>query len=408
MLDNPYRAGGFLVDSAIGAHAAPSNRAVMPGRELRLDFFRGLALLMIFLDHIPSNVMNWMTIRNFGFSDAAEAFVFMAGFSAALAYGGREAREPFLFTTARILKRAWQLYVAQILLFLLFVAEIALIANSFHNPMFTEEMSITNFFDQPEITVINALLLKFRPTNMDILPLYIVLLGTFPVVLYGLQRKPWWVLIGSFALYAAAKSFDWNLPAWPDGDWLFNPIRWQFLFVIGAALGMRHIPGGPRLEWPWKYKRYLVPVAALFLLASLYIVMSWQFPGLERVIPNKLEAILYPIDKGNEDPFRLVHFFALAYLTVLLVPASARLFETRWAQAVIQCGQHSLEIFCLGLVLSFTAHVALVEISAGLLAQVLVSLVGIAIMLGMGYYLSWYRRTERAATKAKAKQALAG
>src|ERR1700733_5123651 len=104
MLDNPYRAGGFKFDTA----TAPST-PVAAARELRLDFFRGLALVFIFLDHIPSNVMNWLTIRNFGFSDAAEAFVFMSGYSAVLAYSKRLDNDGFFFTMARIWKRCWQL-----------------------------------------------------------------------------------------------------------------------------------------------------------------------------------------------------------------------------------------------------------------------------------------------------------
>ena len=57
------------------------------GRDLRLDLFRGLALWLIFLDHIPANVVNWLTIRNYGFSDAAEIFVFISGYTAAFVYG---------------------------------------------------------------------------------------------------------------------------------------------------------------------------------------------------------------------------------------------------------------------------------------------------------------------------------
>ena len=54
-----------------------------------IDFWRGLALLMIFIDHVPENVFQHVTQKNFGFSDAAELFVFLAGVSVALAYGTR-------------------------------------------------------------------------------------------------------------------------------------------------------------------------------------------------------------------------------------------------------------------------------------------------------------------------------
>src|SRR6185312_10125347 len=49
-------------------------------RDVRLDFFRGIGLWMIFLDHIPHDVVSWLTLRNYGFSDAAEFFVFISGY----------------------------------------------------------------------------------------------------------------------------------------------------------------------------------------------------------------------------------------------------------------------------------------------------------------------------------------
>mgnify|MGYP006144332153 CR=1 FL=1 len=61
--------------------------AIMPRRDLRLDFFRGLALWFIFIDHVPSSSIGNLTFRNFGFSDATEIFVFCSGIASALAFG---------------------------------------------------------------------------------------------------------------------------------------------------------------------------------------------------------------------------------------------------------------------------------------------------------------------------------
>src|SRR5215470_7730134 len=94
-------------------------------RDLRLDLFRGLALWLIFLDHIPSNIVNWVTIRNYGFSDAAEIFVFISGYTAAFVYGREMQKRGVIVASARILKRAWQVYVAHIFIFVIFMAEIA-------------------------------------------------------------------------------------------------------------------------------------------------------------------------------------------------------------------------------------------------------------------------------------------
>ena len=114
-------------------------------RDLRLDLFRGLALWLIFLDHIPSNIVSWITIRNYGFSDATEIFVFISGYTAAFVYGRAMRERGIVVASARILKRAWQVYVAHIFLFVIYMAEIAYVATSFENPLYAEEMGIFDF-----------------------------------------------------------------------------------------------------------------------------------------------------------------------------------------------------------------------------------------------------------------------
>ncbi len=374
-----------------------TERSTPPGpqgrpRELRLDFFRGAALFSIFLDHIPSNALSWLTIRNFGFSDASEAFVFIAGYSAVLAYGRRLEANGFVFVTARIYKRCWQLYVAQLLLFMIFTAQVAYTAEKFNNPMYSEEMGIVNFFNEPHVTLWQAMLLKFRPTNMDILPLYIVLLLFFPFVLLGLKRFPKSMLLISVLGYLAAVRFEWNLPTWPDGVWLFNPLAWQVLFVLGAAAGIAH--GRP---WMRRFRKLGICLAAFYLSFALFVVLTWHFPALENYLPDLLQSALYPIDKTNLSPLRLVHFFALAYLVVLAVPGDSRPLRWRMLRPVVRCGQHPLEIFCLSIFLSFAGHMLLTEWSDALATQIGVSLAGIAVMIAAAYYLGWYRRLERSA-----------
>src|SRR5438128_5039379 len=159
------------------------------GRDLRLDLFRGIALWLIFLDHIPSNVVSWVTIRNYGFSDATEIFIFISGYTAAFVYGRAMDERGFIVSGARILRRAWQIYVAHIFLFAIYMAEISYVATSFENPLYAEEMNILDFMKQPDQTIVEALLLKFKPVNMDVLPLYIILLLLFPAALWLLQLQ---------------------------------------------------------------------------------------------------------------------------------------------------------------------------------------------------------------------------
>ena len=373
----------FTVDPAA---LAPSGR-----RDLRLDFFRGLALWFIFLDHIPSNLVNWITVRNYGFSDAAEIFIFISGYSASIAYGGTMRRSGFRLAAARVMRRCWQLYVAHIFLFVIFTAQIAYVATRFNNPLFAEEMQIVDFLNNPPATLVQALLLKFRPANLDILPLYIVLLLVFPLVLWGLERRPLWVVVASALLYGVVQVTHINLPGYPPGEgWFFNPLAWQFLFILGALLGRLHGSAEPVLP----HDRALLAAALAYLAFAFVVAMSWHIPLLEPLVPHWLGDIIYPISKTDLDPLRLLHFLALAYVTIWFVGAEAPFLAWRVSRLPIWCGQQSLYVFCASIVLSFTGHFFLIEVDDSFLAQIAVSAIGIALMIALAYVLGWYRRAE--------------
>ncbi len=362
-------------------------------RDLRLDFFRGLALWFIFLNHMHYNVLTWATNRNYGFSDATEIFVFISGYSAAIAYGGAMGRQGFVLASARILRRVWQIYVAHLMLFLAFTAEIAFLALRFDNQMFVEEMNVLTFLDEPHVTLIQALLLKFRPVNMDVLPLYIVLLAAFPLVLWAAMRRPLLVMAASLALYLGARRFGWNLPNYPgDAGWFFNPFTWQILFVMGAVA--TRTPG--ILAWLARQERWLVPVIGIYLAFAFWIALSWNVPGLEGTVPTWLARVLYPIDKTSLDPLRALHFLALAYLTARWVGPQARFLSSRLARPLVICGQHSLAVFCVGTFLSFSGEFVLLELDGSLVTQVAVGATGILLMCLLAAILSWYKAAEKA------------
>jgi hypothetical protein len=360
-------------------------------RDLRLDLFRGIALWLIFLDHIPSNAVSWITIRNYGFSDATEIFVFISGYTAAFVYGRAMQVSGFVVSAARILKRAWQIYVAHVFLFAIYLAEIAYVAHSFDNPLFNEEMGVLDFMKNPDVTILQALLLKFKPVNMDILPLYIVLLLWFAPILWLLLRAPSIALILSASLYTAMWLFDWNFEAYPSGTWAFNPYAWQLLFVFGAwcALGGAHRLGR------WINSKVLIGLAFAYLLFAFLIAMTWYIPRLGVFVPQFVGDAIYPIDKTNLDVLRILHFLSLAVITVWLLPSDWPPLKSRWCWPAIVCGQHSLGIFCLGVFLSFAGHFVFTEVSNRVVTQVLVSLAGIAIMVAAAVLISWYRMIER-------------
>ena len=371
-------------------------------RDVRLDFFRGLALWLIFVDHIPYNIFSWITVRNYGFSDAAELFMFVSGYTAAFVYGRAMRERGFLIAGARILRRTWQIYVAHIFLFIIFLAEIIWVTRGYENPLFAEEMGIVDFLQQPDIAVLQAVLLAFKPVNLDILPVYILVLVWFPPILWLLLRVPWAALAASALLYVLADRHGWNVPAYPTGYWVINPYCWQLIFVFGAWCGLY---GAQRLGRVLS-SPVTVWIAVGYLLFAFTIVMTWYFPRLGIYKPRWLMTFLYPIDKTNLDVLRFAHFLALTVLVVRFVPREWPGWQWPVLKPIILCGQHSLEIFCLGIFLSFAGHFVIAEISGGIAMQLLITVSGLAIMSGTAWLLTWYKALDR--DPALARPALGG
>jgi hypothetical protein len=335
--------------------------------------------------------VSWITIRNYGFSDATEIFVFISGYTAAFVYGRAMREHGFIVAGARVLKRAWQIYIAHVFLFAIYLAEITYVAHSFDNPLYSEEMGVLDFLKNPEVTIIQALLLKFKPVNMDVLPLYIVLLLWFPPVLWLLLRLPSLALVASATLYTLMWQFEWNIPAYPQGEWVFNPFAWQLLFVFGAWCAL----GGAQRLARWLNSPVVFGLAVAYVLFAFGIAMTWYFPRLALFVPKFVGEAIYPIDKTNLDVLRILHFLSLAVITLWFVPRDWPVLRSRVFWPAIVCGQHSLETFCLGVFLAFAGHFVFTEVSNRLLTHIIVSVSGIAIMVAAAALISWYRRIER-------------
>jgi hypothetical protein len=366
-------------------------------RELRLDLFRGLALWLIFVDHLPPNILTWFTIRNYGFSDATEIFIFISGYTAAFVYGRAMLEAGFVVATARILRRVWQIYVAHVFLFTIFLAEISYVATNFNNPLYSEEMGIMDFLKQPDVTIVQALLLRFRPVNMDVLPLYIVLMLFLPVILWLMKWRTDVTLALSAALYALTWHFDWSLSAYPNGTWFFNPFAWQLLFVFGAWCAL----GGAERMSRILSSRITIWICLAYLLAAFFVTLTWHIPQLSFLLPKRLEQWMYPISKTDLDVLRFAHFLALAAIVVRFLPKDWSGLKSPWLRPLILCGQHSLEIFCLGVFLAFAGHFLLAEISGGAGLHFLISVAGIVIMSGMAWVISWYKHSADKNSKKK-------
>jgi hypothetical protein len=373
-----------------------SGRSSASERDLRLDFFRGIALFSIFIDHVDGNsLLAQFTLQALGFSDAAEVFILISGYTAGMVYGRAIERQGLLMAGMRIYHRVWQLYVAHVFLFMQFMATTAYLVDTFNNAIYAEEFRAADFLKEPGLAVIKALMLQFQPEFMDILPLYIVLLAVLPFVLVGFRLWPKGVLAASFGLWGAVQlNHSIALAAYPGPDevWFFNPFAWQALFFLGAWCGWRGIKGAI----PWLTNRWLVRLAAAGALAGFLIRFSWTLHWLYGPFPELFGKTLWPLlSKTNLSPLRFANVLVLAWLVARVIPAQAAFLASRVARPLIMCGRHSLHVFCLGILLATIGHLVINEFLGGALLQCVVSATGIAIMIGTAAMMDWFNAGQR-------------
>ena len=374
----------------------PSMKAEIAAREgdFRLSLLLGIAAWFLFLDHVPHNAVSALTMRNFGFSGATDLFVFVGGYIAAILYGQMMLERGYVVAATRIFRRVWQLYAAYVALFVIYINLIGYVARKTAAPEIIYEFNISGILGHTIRTLIYGLLLQAKPLNLDVLQLFIVLMAFFPIVLFGMMRRPNLTMVGSIALYLAAREFDWNLSSFPEGRWYFNPFSWQLLFVLGtwfALMGRRQMRAIRSLQ-----EISTLRIAALvYLLFALVITMAGKFPQLGGdLIPASVLDLFLPNDKENLAPYRVLHFLAMAFLFTLAVPRTWRGFQWPILQPVVKCGEEWLAVFCAGVFLSFAGHFVLITGPNSLAMHILVSIAGCSIMAAVAYYVSWSKRQD--------------
>ncbi|HRD76770.1 MAG TPA: OpgC domain-containing protein [Hyphomicrobiaceae bacterium] len=352
-------------------------------RDLRIDFFRGLALLFIFIDHIPGNTLGHFTLRNFAFADAAEAFVLIAGISAAFAYG-KGLDRPGVSGMKPLASRLVKIYQSHLLLVALGVALIMTAAWYFENPLYIEHINLTPFWYDPFGALWKTALLYHQIGYLNILPLYIVLLLWLPILWKLLRIHLALGLATSVGIWLLARQLRLNLPAYPDAfGWYFNPLTWQLLFTLGVTVGLlaRRGVALPRSRW-------LIGVAALYAAAALIVMAPWvHISGLEkaRLVPYDAFGHFWKTEMPLQ---RLLSILAVAYLIAVTVRPNAGWFSAWPARIVIACGRNALDIFFVGTLLSFAGFVVLMEAGRSWGVQLIVNAAGIAVLGWLGWYLT--------------------
>ncbi len=365
-------------------------------RDFRVDFCRGLALIVIFIDHIPGNPVGNFTLRNFGFCDAAEVFVLISGFSTYLAYASKLDRFG-LAECAKTVGRRWiKIYAAHLLLLAGLVLATILASRHFVAADYVEFLRLKWFWDNPRQALISALTLSYLPKYLDILPLYLVLLATAPFLL-ALVKRDWRLALAvSGTIYLAAWFSGVNFIEGKDHQgWYFNPLAWQFLYAIGMVAC--HLGATAPATVPWN-RRWLA-VALAFLAFGLVSAAPWNLTGLVSYYPP---FSLWPADKTFLAPLRLINVLALFYVFAFFVRPQAPMLRVRLAAPLLWAGRHSLPVYGLGVVLSCAGYVAVTESNGAPLVHAAVNLFGIMILLGLATLLERNRVIRAPLAPAKA------
>lgn len=361
-------------------------------RDSRLDFFRGLGMFIILIAHIPWNPWtDWIPAR-FGFSDAADMFVFCSGMASSLAFARVFLERGWWLGTARIAQRVWQVYWAHIASFLV-VASLMVAADQFLaiDHYVREELNLQPFFDAPRQHLLGLMTLAYVPNYFDILPMYLAILAMIPVVM-GLAR--WRVeLVGVFVtgLWLAANfgMLDLEADRWNHRGWFFNPFGWQLVFFTGFALVRGWLPAPPR-------DRRLVWLCLAIVLLAAPVSCQDGFGcyagfGLAPVLGQIHGALAFWIDKTNYGPLRYVHFMATVYLAWMAAGEQGSRLTGPLVEITRRVGQQTLAVFLTGLCLAQVLGILLDRVGRGFWSVPLANLGGCAILVAAALAVHWFK-----------------
>lgn len=362
----------------------------MPRAVNAVDFWRGFALATIFINHIPGVFYERFTYKNLSLSDSAELFVFLAGWSLRHVVGRPEDPTPVQQLFFRLGGRALVLYAAHMLIVMLAIAMLAASALVLQNPLLLEWHNASAVFTDPVETHIGLVLLSHQLGYFDILPLYVVLMLLTPLIGLIHRRSPNLLLPISLAIYFSALVFRLTVPTWPtEGQWFFNPLCWQLVFVLGFTMSRERGPGG----WVRSNISWLRLVALPVVIGAA--LMSWfgWTPDATKVPEPKL---LFIAGKTFVTPIRLIQFLALIAVFSVAYPTIEK-----WAPRLVDflslLGRNSLFVFCAGSVLSLAGQIIRFYFRGGFLVDTVLVTGGIILLGATAWLAEWRDRVRKPA-----------
>ena len=296
--------------------------------------------------HVPSPVSHVLR-EPFGFTSAAEGFIFLSACLAGLVYGKIYNNKGWEPMSTKVWRRARLVYIVHLSLLLAVVLtawtyfhQVVPLANHFHD-----------FLVHPLSGLFLLPLLLHQPPLFDILPMYVLFLLVTPFAFATARRRGWnMVLIFSAAVWLAGQFQAAYLPTdttrlLPLRGGSFNVLAWQFLWMAGLALG----ESSTRRELiPQKFRLAFGTLAAVLVIAGLSgrhgIIAGWQ-------INPDVSMTNFWFNKWTLGPLRMLNFAAWV---VLLMAWNPR--PPNWTLApTALLGRHSLAVFAFHLPMVITA-----------------------------------------------------
>ncbi len=353
-------------------------------RDTRIDVFRALALLTIFINHVPGTVYENLTHKNFGFSDSAEAFVLISGIAVGLAYGSKFEPGSRFLMTLKAWRRAATLYSTHILTSIATLAIFCAAGIYLKRPELMSFINIGPLMDQPAKALIGLATMGHQLGYNNILSMYGVLLLMLPLFLMIASVSLTALVGASGVLWLISGVYQIAPPNYPTGGvWFLNPLSWQFLFVIGIA-GVIHVRRGGTIA----FNKYLFGLSIAYIIIAL-VWVRWPLWGLDTSLG--LPTVVTGFDKTFLSLTRLAHVLALAYV-IVSVPAISNLARTSVDHPLAILGKHSLPVFVAGTILAMVAQVVKAMDPGGVLDDTLLIASGIMAQFALAYYLEWLPR----------------
>jgi hypothetical protein len=354
-----------------------------------VDFWRGFALVTIFINHIPGIYFERFTFRNVSIADSAELFVFLAGWALWLSAGRSGSTHTAAQLVSRLGGRAVTIYAAQILISSVAIGMLAFAARYHGNPLLLEWHNAAAVFYDPVNTHIGLVLLTHQLGYFDILPLYVVLMLAAPFIVLFHRWTPKGLAWAALALYLTTLFFRISVPSWPkEGAWLFNPLAWQMVFILGFVMAQEQGVGRFVREHILIIRIVSAPIVLLGAAAAL---MKW-WPDPTKVPDPKL---LFIISKSYVTPIRLLQFLALIACFSAAYPYIMRL-APRPVRFCSLLGRNSLSVFCIASLLSLGAQIIRFVYNGGVALDAAILVVGVAILGLTAWVAEWPRRIEKA------------